>query len=127
MQRAGRYPVGSIGALFFFVFGIILLYGAPLQLSAAPGALRRSDDFSSGWSIGQPLVFKALRGFDQLRGRAPARAAAAAVGSPSSSGLRFDGVDDRVTFGAAPSLGVSTFTIETWFRRDGPGATATTG
>src|SRR3989454_11527036 len=46
---------------------------------------------------------------------------------PLNNALRFDGVDDRVTFGAAPSLGASTFTIETWFRRDGPGATATTG
>src|SRR5688572_24065398 len=51
----------------------------------------------------------------------------AAPSDPSISGLRFDGIDDRVSFGAAPSLGVSTFTIETWFRRDGPGPSATTG
>ena len=36
-------------------------------------------------------------------------------------------MDDRVTFGAAPSLGVSTFTIETWFRRDGTGGSTSTG
>jgi hypothetical protein len=58
--------------------------------------------------------------------RAPLRLAAA-PSDPSISGLHFDGIDDRVSFGAAPSLGVSTFTIETWFRRDGPGATASTG
>ena len=45
----------------------------------------------------------------------------------SNRALHFDGIDDRVTFGPAPSLGATTFTIETWFRRDGPGATATTG
>src|SRR5688572_29689550 len=51
----------------------------------------------------------------------------AAPSDPSISGLQFDGVDDRVSFGAAPLLGVSTFTIETWFRRDGPGSAASTG
>ncbi|PYR69577.1 MAG: hypothetical protein DMF88_05635 [Acidobacteria bacterium] len=49
------------------------------------------------------------------------------LSAPVGYALRFDGLDDRVTFGAAPALGVTTFTLETWFRRDGPGATATTG
>ena len=48
-------------------------------------------------------------------------------GAPGGTALRFDGLDDRVTFGPAPALGAATFTIETWFRRDGPGSTATTG
>ncbi|PYR58404.1 MAG: hypothetical protein DMF91_17310, partial [Acidobacteria bacterium] len=51
----------------------------------------------------------------------------AAFSDASNTALHFDGLDDRVTFGPAPSLGVTTFTLETWFRRDGPGATATTG
>ena len=37
------------------------------------------------------------------------------------SALDFDGTNDYVTFGAAPSLNSNTFTIETWFRRDGTG------
>ena len=41
--------------------------------------------------------------------------------------LQFDGVDDRVTFGAAPSLGASTFTLELWFMRTGAGVGTTTG
>src|SRR5688572_22009243 len=49
------------------------------------------------------------------------------LSAPDGSALLFDGLDDRVTFGAAPSLGVTSFTLETWFRRDGPGSTATTG
>jgi hypothetical protein len=36
-------------------------------------------------------------------------------------GLAFDGVDDYVTFGAAPSLATPVFTVETWFRRTGRG------
>ncbi len=41
--------------------------------------------------------------------------------------LDFDGTNDHVTFGAAPNLGVQSFTIETWFRRDGAGSIASTG
>jgi VCBS repeat-containing protein len=41
--------------------------------------------------------------------------------------LQFDGIDDRVTFGAAPTLGAQTFTLELWFMRTGAGATTTTG
>ena len=41
--------------------------------------------------------------------------------------LDFGGTNEYVTFGAAPGLGVSTFTIETWFRRDGAGMATNTG
>ncbi|PYR63826.1 MAG: hypothetical protein DMF88_24480, partial [Acidobacteria bacterium] len=50
--------------------------------------------------------------------------------TPTSSGIRFDGVNDYVTFGAAAGttkLGATTFTLETWFRKEGPGLTASTG
>ena len=49
------------------------------------------------------------------RPRPPAR--------PSS----LDGTNDYVTFGAAPALGATNFTLETWFRRDGAGIGVTTG
>lgn len=42
-------------------------------------------------------------------------------------GLYLDGANDYVTFGAAPSLGVSNFTAECWFKRLGTGATTSTG
>jgi hypothetical protein len=45
----------------------------------------------------------------------------------SSSGLHFDGVDDYVTFLDDDDLDLAQFTIETWFRRDGPGTPASTG
>ena len=41
--------------------------------------------------------------------------------------LQFDGVSKRVTFGPAAGLGASTFTIETWFKREGAGLTVSTG
>ena len=41
--------------------------------------------------------------------------------------LDFGGTNAYVTFGAAPGLGVSTLTIETWFRRDGTGIATNTG
>ncbi len=41
--------------------------------------------------------------------------------------LDFDGTNDYVTFGAAPALGASTFTLEAWVRRDTGGTTAGTG
>jgi hypothetical protein len=34
---------------------------------------------------------------------------------------------DLVTFGTAPALGASTFTLETWFKREGPGVATSTG
>ncbi len=46
---------------------------------------------------------------------------------PSTSALVFDGVDDHVTMGVAPTLGLSTFTLEAWVRRDAEGTEASTG
>ncbi|MBL0131522.1 MAG: hypothetical protein IPP43_10685 [Chitinophagaceae bacterium] len=42
--------------------------------------------------------------------------------------LDFNGTSDYVTFGAAPSLNTSTFTLEAWIKIEGTGvATATSG
>ena len=49
------------------------------------------------------------------------------LGAQVNYGLRFDGVNDAVTFGAAPALGTATFTVETWFSRQGAGVTTSTG
>src|SRR5437870_9665169 len=35
--------------------------------------------------------------------------------------------NDYATFGAAPGLGAANFTVETWFRRDGAGASTSKG
>ncbi|MGE5180169.1 MAG: LamG-like jellyroll fold domain-containing protein [Bacteroidota bacterium] len=41
--------------------------------------------------------------------------------------LQLDGVNDYVTFGAAPSLGSTAFTVEVMFKRTGTGASTSTG
>jgi hypothetical protein len=41
--------------------------------------------------------------------------------------LGFAGTNDVVRFGNAAALGLGSFTLETWFRRDGAGVTANTG
>jgi VCBS repeat-containing protein len=47
--------------------------------------------------------------------------------NPTNKGLDLGGTNAYMTFGAAPGLGVSTLTIETWFRRDGAGIATNTG
>ena len=41
--------------------------------------------------------------------------------------LAFDGTNDHVAFGPAPALGLSTVTVETWFRRSAAGVSTSTG
>ena len=41
--------------------------------------------------------------------------------------LPFNGTSQYVTFGAAPGLNTTDFTLETWFRRTGAGVGVTTG
>jgi len=49
------------------------------------------------------------------------------VAQGANFGVSCDGTNDFVTFGRAPGLGSSTFTIETWFKRTGAGASVSTG
>jgi hypothetical protein len=46
---------------------------------------------------------------------------------PVGGSLVFDGVDDHVSMGVAPALGLSTFTVEAWVKREGRGSVADTG
>jgi len=46
---------------------------------------------------------------------------------PTTSALAFDGVDDHVTMGLAQELGLATFTLEAWVRRDAEGEETGTG
>src|SRR6266487_6192624 len=50
-----------------------------------------------------------------------------AFAAPAGTALQFNGSSQYVTFGAAPGLGTSTFTLETWFKRTGAGVGTTTG
>ena len=50
-------------------------------------------------------------------------------GAPAidTSAMVFDGTDDYLTMGVAPELGLETFTVEAWVRRDGKGLEMGTG
>ena len=50
-----------------------------------------------------------------------------AAPASAQTGLQTNGSSQYVTFGAAPALGAPTFTLELWFRREGAGATTSTG
>ena len=47
--------------------------------------------------------------------------------SETDAALEFNGSTQYVTFGAAPSLGATSFTLESWFKWTGAGVTASTG
>lgn len=60
------------------------------------------------------------------------RIAMASEAVPANTALSFDGVDDYVTFGAAPALNVGQtgdagFTLECWFNQEGPGLRSGSG
>ena len=56
----------------------------------------------------------------------PSAEASATPEASAGAALAFDGTNDFVTFGVAPALGVSTFTVEVWFKKTGPGVGVTT-
>lgn len=62
-------------------------------------------------------------------GDTPSPPSAACADKPAveASALVLDGVDDHVTMGAAPALGLDRFTVEAWVRRDGAGVPFSTG
>ena len=107
MSRIRRHAVGYVGALC--LLGVSVFYCAPLILSAAAPE-RRSVYPYPGWSLGQSLLPRAADLRDRIRPRRPARSFTASPQVPNDA-LHFDGIDDRVTFGPAPSLGVTSFTI----------------
>jgi len=49
------------------------------------------------------------------------------VPAAGSAGLYFDGLTDHVAMGDASELKLTTFTLETWFRRESDGIATTTG
>ena len=46
--------------------------------------------------------------------------ASATPEASAGAALAFDGTNDLVTFGLAPELGVSAFTVEVWFKKTAP-------
>ncbi len=92
------------------------------------GTILTSASFVDTSAINNTQYHYVVVAQDANGGRSAASTAASATPSSSAgTALDFDGTNDRVAFGAAPSLGVTNFTVETWFRRDGAGVGVTTG
>jgi len=113
-----------------------------LAIACSEGATGREDSLSgtgdssgTAGSVGDPTGNEA--GSDDESSTAAADESSTGEPEPvtacppdelvTSSSLQFDGVDDHVSMGLAPELGLSTFTIEAWVRRDGAGEEAGTG
>ena len=123
MQRASRYVI--VSAVLFGLLSFAPMRSAFLSVDAAPGLslLRGRSIGSSTWL---PPALTRMPMLDRLL-RRPSSAGMGNAITPPGSGLRFDGVDDRVTFGPALPLGAQKFTLEVWFMREGAGVATSTG
>src|SRR4051812_12479371 len=121
MARASKYAI--VGVLLLGFFSSVPIRSALLSLHAAPDLTPRERRSSQMWPLSPTRDGSSL--LDRLIRRP--RPMAGTQNGLSGSGLRFDGVDDRVTFGPAPALGSATFSLETWIMREGSGKTAITG
>ena len=102
MQRAARFAITGLVLICltkFFDGGSI-----PLVLSAAPAPDLRSQSASTGWhAIASSPLQSGMALVDRLLRRPRAMFGSPAI--PTGFGLRFDGVDDRVTFGKTLATG----------------------
>jgi hypothetical protein len=104
---------------------------SPVPTGGTPlngGTLVTTTSFIDNTVTGGTQYFYAVRAVDASGNPSAASNEAPATPTvPSGAAIDFDGTNDHVTFGSAPSLGVQNFTIETWFRRDGAGVATSTG
>jgi hypothetical protein len=122
MLRGIRFAV--IGLTLLGLLSFLPLGSLPLSLSAASSSSLGLHRPSIGWSGAMAQARRGMPVLDRLLRRPGAAFGGGAVTPPSGFGLRFDGVDDRVTFGNTLATGTSAFTLEVWFMREGLGKTA---
>ena len=98
--------------------------GGPFSLltTAAANAVSYSDNNVQA-GAGYCYQVRAVNGAGQS---AYTSISCATTTAEPSSALNFDGTNDYITFGAAPGLGVTNFTLETWFYWTGGGVATTT-
>ena len=92
-------------------------------------SLLTSPTYTDNTALNGTTYYYAVIAVDSTVNLSGSSASVSATPSAAAgSALRFDGTNDHVTFGpAVPGLGVTDFTIETWFRRDGAGVATSTG
>ncbi|HYM80473.1 MAG TPA: LamG-like jellyroll fold domain-containing protein, partial [Candidatus Limnocylindria bacterium] len=94
----------------------------PLEITSSPGLLGR-------WGLNDAVGDSATNSVVASPAGALKNGPTWVSGSPFalSNALSFAGTTGYVTFGDSAALDLPQFTIETWFRRDGAGASTTTG
>ncbi|BCU76364.1 Ig-like domain-containing protein [Luteolibacter sp. LG18] len=121
--------------------------GLPLTLTATAsdtdGTIAKVEFYDGGTKLGEatsaPFSFVwtnptlgshtlSARAIDNLGGIGASAVSTILVQPPAGTdGVYFDGVNDYATFGTNAALGLRTFTLETWFKRDGAGTPAGSG
>ncbi len=126
--------------------GATISQGVPFTIEATASdaqGIAKVEFYDGSTKLGEDLaapyafsVSSLSLGTHVLRARAIDTGGAAAMSATravtvqppgGAGGLFFDGTNDYVTFGNNPVLGLGSFTLELWFRRDGPGVTASSG
>jgi hypothetical protein len=92
--------------------------------NAQPGLLGRWGLDEGSGTIASNTAVPAVTG---ILSNGPTYVAGYPFALAGVGGLYFDGDNDYVTFGPTNALGLTTFTIETWFKRTGTGKSASTG
>src|SRR5439155_15130917 len=121
MPRASRFVITASVLICLITLdagGWLKSSLSAMSAGASMYASRNGADWIPPFQRGTKLVDRLLR----------RPVFAGADPTPSGTALRFDGVDDYVTFGpATAALGSNVFTLEVWFMREGTGVTASTG
>ncbi len=91
------------------------------------GILVTGTSLTDSSVIGGTTYYYIVTAVDTSNNASGASNEASATPTAPSSGLQLNGTNQYVTFGAAPGLDSSTFTLELWFKRTGAGVGTSTG
>jgi hypothetical protein len=121
-EGAGTTLYGSAGTS---VNGTITGSGGPFSpLATLSAGVTRYDDEAVLAAAEYCYRIRATNATGESAWEGPA---CASTPAETNHALSFGGTDGYVTFGDPAALDLFQYTIECWFRRDGPGVTTTTG